>query len=76
MPSSVNLVIFLYWVGPVPYLELFWAGPVKKIILYNHDFTEARRASALGMKVQIAMQLLTEEKNRKGRRVVLVAKKI
>ena len=27
------------------------------------------------MKVQIAMQLLTEEKNRKGRRVVLVAKK-
>ena len=28
--SAVNLVIFLYWGGPVPYLELFWVGPVKK----------------------------------------------
>ena len=26
----MNLVIFLYWVVPVPYLELFWAEPVKK----------------------------------------------
>ena len=26
----MNLIIFLYWVGPVSYLELFWAGPVKK----------------------------------------------
>ena len=34
MPSPVNIVIFLYWVGPVPYLELFWVGPVKKITLY------------------------------------------
>ena len=34
MPSPVNLVIFLYWVGPVPYLELFWVGPVKKTTLY------------------------------------------
>ena len=30
----MNLVIFLYWVGPVPYLELFWAGPVKINTLY------------------------------------------
>ena len=27
-------VIFLYWVGPVPYLELFGAGPVEKNTLY------------------------------------------
>ena len=26
----MNLVIFLCWVGPVPYLELLWVGPVKK----------------------------------------------
>ena len=33
---SMNLsLIFLYWVGPVPYLELFWVGPVKKITLYD-----------------------------------------
>ena len=25
---------FLYWVGPVAYLELFWVGPVKKNTLY------------------------------------------
>ena len=30
LPSPVNLVIFMYWGGPVPYLELFWVGPVKK----------------------------------------------
>ena len=30
----MNLVVFLRWVGPVPYLELFWAGPVKKLTLY------------------------------------------
>ena len=35
MPSPMSLVIFLYWVGPVPYLELFRVGPVKKITLYN-----------------------------------------
>ena len=29
------LVIFCYWVGPVPYLELFGAGPVEKNTLYN-----------------------------------------
>ena len=28
------LVIFCYWVGPVPYLELFGAGPVEKNTLY------------------------------------------
>ena len=26
---------FHYWVGPVPYLELFWAGPATKNTLYN-----------------------------------------
>ena len=31
----MNLVIFLYWVGPAPFLELFWAGPVKKVTVYN-----------------------------------------
>ena len=25
---------FLYWMGPVPYLELFWAGPVKTFTPY------------------------------------------
>ena len=34
LPSPVNLVIFLYWGGPVPYLELFWVGPVKENTLY------------------------------------------
>ena len=34
LPTFVNLVIFLYWAGPVPYLEFFWAGPVKKLTLY------------------------------------------
>ena len=29
------LVIFCYWVGPVPYLELFGVGPVEKNTLYN-----------------------------------------
>ena len=33
--GPVYLVIFCYWVGPVPYLELFWAGPVKKVTLYQ-----------------------------------------
>ena len=28
------LVIFCYWVGPVPYLELFGVGPVEKNTLY------------------------------------------
>ena len=28
--GPVYLVIFCYWVGPVPYLELFGAGPVEK----------------------------------------------
>ena len=37
MPSSANLVIFLYWLGPVPYFELFWAAPVKKKVA---DFVE------------------------------------
>ena len=37
MPSLVNLVIFLFWVGPVPYSELFWAGPVKKVTLYKFN---------------------------------------
>ena len=31
------LVIFCYWVGPVPYLELFGAGPVEKNTLYIAD---------------------------------------
>ena len=29
------LVIFCYWVGPVPYLELFGAGPAEKNTLYQ-----------------------------------------
>ena len=32
--GPVYLVIFCYWVGPVPYLELFGAGPVEKNTLY------------------------------------------
>ena len=28
--GPVYLVIFCYWVGPVPYLELFGVGPVEK----------------------------------------------
>ena len=32
---AVYLVIFCYWVGPVPYLELFGAGPVEKNTLYK-----------------------------------------
>ena len=28
--TSLLLVIFCCWVGPVSYLELFWVGPVKK----------------------------------------------
>ena len=31
------LVIFCYWVGPVPYLELFGAGPAEKNTLYHCD---------------------------------------
>ena len=33
--GPVYLVIFCYWVGPVPYLELFGAGPVEKNTLYK-----------------------------------------
>ena len=33
--GPVYLVIFCYWVGPVPYLELFGAGPVEKNTLYS-----------------------------------------
>ena len=33
--GPVYLVIFCYWVGPVPYLELFGAGPVEKNTLYD-----------------------------------------
>ena len=32
--GPVYLVIFSYWGGPVPYLELFGGGPVKKNTLY------------------------------------------
>ena len=32
--GPVYLVIFCYWVGPVPYLELFGVGPVEKNTLY------------------------------------------
>ena len=35
LPSPVNLVIFSYWGGPVPYLELFGVGPVKWNTLYK-----------------------------------------
>ena len=31
---TFDSVIFCYWVGPVPYLELFGAGPVEKNTLY------------------------------------------
>ena len=34
--GPVYLVIFCYWVGPVPYLELFGAGPVEKNTLYKY----------------------------------------
>ena len=33
--GPVYLVIFCYWVGPVPYLELFGVGPVEKNTLYH-----------------------------------------
>ena len=33
--GPVYLVIFCYWVGPVPYLELFGVGPVEKNTLYK-----------------------------------------
>ena len=32
--GPVYFVIFSYWGGPVPYLELFGGGPVKKNTLY------------------------------------------
>ena len=32
--GPVYLVIFCYWVGPVPYLELYGVGPVEKNTLY------------------------------------------
>ena len=38
--GPVYLVIFCYWVGPVPYLELFGAGPVEKNTLYIHSSQE------------------------------------
>ena len=28
--EPVYLIIFHYWAGPVPYLELFWVKPVRK----------------------------------------------
>ena len=37
------LVIFCYWVGPVPYLELFGAGPVEKNTLYFRNFVNMNR---------------------------------
>ena len=33
--GPVYFVIFSYWGGPVPYLELFGGGPVKKNTLYK-----------------------------------------
>ena len=45
------LVIFCYWVGPVPYLELFGAGPVEKNTLYvylKHDQSYLRVTPASG----------------------------
>ena len=38
--GPVYLVIFCYWVGPVPYLELFGAGPVEKNTLYDKNFKQ------------------------------------
>ena len=32
--GPVYFVIFSYWGGPVPYLELFGGGPVKRNTLY------------------------------------------
>ena len=32
--GPVYFVIFSYWRGPVPYLDLFGGGPVKKNTLY------------------------------------------
>ena len=40
--GPVYLVIFCYWVGPVPYLELFGVGPVEKNTLYN-KYADGRR---------------------------------
>ena len=38
--GPVYLVIFCYWVGPVPYLELFGVGPVEKNTLYVRCWDE------------------------------------
>ena len=34
--GPVYFVIFSYWGGPVPYLELFGGRPVKKNTLYDN----------------------------------------
>ena len=41
------LVIFCYWVGPVPYLELFGAGPVEKNTLYISLFNDRKEKYAV-----------------------------
>ena len=57
--GPVYLVIFCYWVGPVPYLELFGAGPVEKNTLY---FTReiSGKTKEIESESYIFLQILSE----------------
>ena len=58
MPSPVNLVIFSYWGGPVPYLELFGGGPVKKTpCIYRKGATKVKKLLCLQLFLKVVTYL-------------------